>query len=305
MKVIDYLQSGDIVTTYLTNKYLLDKKAEHKDQGYIKKYLDLFDEKTNKWGNGVYGPKWISTHYTIQELKYMEISFNHPYYQRGLETLLKHEWVNKGMYNKTRHQDMCVVGMLLSFVCYGKIHDEKINEMIDYILAHQFPDGGWNCSWDSGKDPKISSVHTTLSILEGLSEYVKNDYHYKMDEVIKKIPEGIECLLARDLYKDKKTGDVIHHSFIDIHYPSRWKYDILRALEYLVDIKYPYDQRMEDAIKLIIHQMKNGYWPKGSRISGLIHFKLENERYSRFNTIRALKVLKLYKPELYKVIIAS
>jgi hypothetical protein len=300
MHILNYLLSGDPVTTYLTKKYLLDQESSHGDLGFIKRYLDLFDSKTNRFGHGVYGPKWISTHYTIQELKYMEISYNHPIFQSGLKTLMDYEWVNHGMYNKTRHQDMCIAGMLVSFLSYGKVNDPKLDEMIDYILSHQFSDGGWNCSWDSGKNPKISSVHTTLSVLEGLSEYVKNGYSYKVFEVKEAIPKGIACLLDRELFKDKKTGKPIHQSIIDCHYPARWKYDILRVLEYLASIRYPYDIRMEDAIQLIIHKMKNGYMPKGSRISGLIHFQLETDRYARFNTIRALKVLKIYKPDIYK-----
>ncbi|MDO9629083.1 MAG: hypothetical protein Q7I99_04205 [Acholeplasmataceae bacterium] len=298
----DFLISGDIVTTYLAEKYLFNHIFNHQDKGYIEKYLTLFDSKTCRWGNGVYGPKWISTHYTIAELKYMEISYNHPTFQLGLKTLLDYEWVNKGMYNKTRHQDMCIVGMLLSFLSYGRVVDPKINEMVDYILSHQFSDGGWNCSWDSGKNPKISSVHTTISVLEGLSEYQKNGFTYRINEVKEAIPKGIEALLSRDLYKQKSNGLPIHHSMIDIHYPQRWKYDILRVLEYLSMIEYPYDSRMEDGIKIIENKMKNGYMPKGTQISGLIHFQLETTRFSRFNTIRALKVLKFYKPNLYKEI---
>lgn len=300
MNVIEWLLQGDPVTTYLTEKYLLDHhETSHHDQGYIKRYLELFDPDTNRWGHGVYGPKWISTHYTIAELKYMEISYDHPYYQKGLMTLLQYEWVNKGMYNKTRHQDMCIVGMLVNFLSYGRVKDEKMNEMIDYIIAHQFSDGGWNCAWDSGKKPKISSIHTTLSVLEGLSEYVKIGYTYRIDEVKTAIPKGIEVLLSRDLYKQKQDGLPIHESIISIHYPPRWKYDILRALEYLSDIKYPYDERMGDAIDIVVGKMKAGFMPKGDRISGLIHFKLEDERYSRFNTFRALKILNFYKHTLY------
>ncbi|MBU1143589.1 MAG: hypothetical protein KKH92_08105 [Firmicutes bacterium] len=300
MHIFDYLQSGDPVTTHLTKKYLLDQESSHHDSGFIKKYLDLFDSKTNRWGNGVYGPKWISTHYTTQELNYMEISPNHPIYQKGLKTLIDYEWVNKGMYNKTRRQDMCIVGMLVSFITYGNMQDPKLEEMIDYILSHQFLDGGWNCTWDSGKNPKISSVHTTLSVLEGLSSYDKNGYSYQLSEVKNAIPKGISCLLDRDLFKDKKTGKPIHPKMVESHYPPRWKYDILRVLDYLATIQYPYDPRMEDAIQMIISKMKNGYMPKGSRISGLIHFPLETDTYARFNTIRALKVLKLYKPQIFK-----
>lgn len=302
MNVIEWLLKGDESVSFLTKKHLLNEKPEQKNLGFIKRYLDRYDSNHHMFGGGVYGPKWISTHYTMLELKYMEISFDHPIYQDALKTLLEFEWQNNGMYHKNRHQDMCIVGMLLNLSCYGKTSNHKINQMIDYILNHQFNDGGWNCTWEF-KQPKISSVHTTLSILEGLYEYEINNYTYRLDEVKQKISEGINCLLNRHIFLKSSLKEPIDTFMADVHYPPRWKYDVLKALEFFSNCNHPLDPRMGCAIHHLKSLMTGSYLKKGLKIPGLIHFDLEDERFGRFNTLRALKVLKAYDKMGYETLI--
>ncbi len=303
MNVIDVLLESDPVIRRLTQRHLLDHDVELSTEGYIDRYLDLYDPINHMWGGGVYGPKWISTHYTMLELKYMEIDPMHQIYQDALQTLLEHEWKNHGLYNRHVHQDMCVVGMLLSLACYGKSQDPKIAEMIDYILDHTMPDGGWNCAWERKPSPKISSVHTTLSVLEALHDVDQYGYTYRIKEVRMHMLSGIECLLKRNLYQAHGTKEAIHPSMAKASYPPRWKYDILRALEFLASVKYPDSLRLTDAINTLISQMKGPFMPKGSQISGLLHFKLEEGRYGMFNTLRMLKVLKHFRFPLYQKLI--
>ena len=71
MKIIDWLLEGDIVIQHLTNKYLLGRSFEHNNRGYIAKYLNLYDNAEQKWGGSIYSGKWISSTYTLLELKYM------------------------------------------------------------------------------------------------------------------------------------------------------------------------------------------------------------------------------------------
>lgn len=302
MNVIEWLLEGDESVSFLTKKHLLNGKPEQKNLGFIKRYLDEYDRDHHMFGSGVYGPKWISTHYTMLELKYMEISFDHPIYQDALKTLLEYEWHNNGMYRKNRHQDMCIVGMLLNISCYGQTKDHKIYQMIDYILDHQFIDGGWNCTWEF-KHPKISSVHTTLSIIEGLHEYVINNYNYRIEEVKQKISDGIDCLLNRRIFLKKSLNEPIDKFMADVHYPPRWKYDVLKALEFFSNCNLPYDDRMKDAILHLKSLMIGPYLKKGIKIPGIIHFQLEDERFGRFNTLRALKVLKTYDKMTYETLI--
>lgn len=288
---------GDPVIQRLTSKYLLDKDEEYIETGYIQRYLDLFDPVHHMWGGGVYSPKWISTHYTMLELKNLEINPKHPTYQKGLETLLKHLWQKDWVVNQRRHQDPCVVGMLVSLSSYLGEKDHRIYEMIDYLLSHQIETGGFNCMWET-TPTKVASVHATLSILEGFRDFLKLEDQYRQSEVKEAVLKAEEALLRRELFKKMGTNLPIHPFMVEPHYPNRWKYDILRALRYFVTVNHPYDERMKDAINMLVHQMKDGKLPKGETISGLIHFNYQDQ--GRINTLHFLEVLKLYRPNIYE-----
>ncbi len=306
MKIIEWLFEGDVVIQYLTRKYLQESPADHHNLGYIGTYLDLYDETNKEWGGGVYSPKWISSTYTLLELKYMEIQANHAYYQNATKKVLQGLWFNKGKVYRTRHQDLCMSAMLLSLVCYGKIQDHRINEIVDYILAHQMKDGGWNCAWDSMKAPSsVGSVHTTLAVLEALADYEKHGYTYQGEKIKTQIALGQEYLLSRHLYQSLKTGQVIHEDMIKFHYPYRWKYDCFRGLEYFAQINYPLDHRMQEALNLVKESLKKGYVNRGKSYSGQTHFPLESGSKGRFNTYRALFILKRYDGEAYQKIIQT
>jgi len=305
MTNLEWLLKGDEVLKWLSRKYLLGEELDYNNEGYIAEYLKLYDHKTKLWGNGFYGPKWISTNYTLLELKYMEINPNHPIYQESLMNYLDYyldHYLGKSSIDK---MDLCISGMFIELLSYGKIQDHRLFTLIDYVLDHTMSDGAWNCQWNHKSKPRISSVHTTINILEGLNEYLKNDYSYRKNEVSIRVIKAIEVLMSRHLLFVKTTKEPIHPSFVDHHYPPRWKYDYLRILEFLAKRKHPYQIEMQAALDLLYKKLKNGRLSKGSRISGKIHFPIEQETYGRFNTLRAYIVLKEYHKELYNHIVGS
>ena len=304
MLIIDWLLEGDIVIQHLTNKYLLDCTFDHNNRGYISQYLDLYDTVMHEWGGSIYSNKWISSTYTLLELKYMDMHSDNPYYQNATKKVLNDLWQNHGKVSKVRYQDMCMSAMLLSLVCYGKIYDFRTNEIVDYILKHQMNDGGWNCAWDSIHNRSlVASVHTTISVLEALADYKKYGYDYRLTEIEQQVAVGQEYLLKRNLFKSLKSGEAIHQDMISFHYPFRWKYDCFRALEYFVHIGHPYDSRMQDALTLEKTALKKGYINRGKSYSGKIHFPLESGIKGRFNTYRALLILKHFDNEAYQEVI--
>ena len=299
MNNLEWLLQGDPVIVHLVNKYLLDLPSTTHNQGYIKKYLELVDTKTMKWGNGFYGPKWISTHYTLMELKDMEIDPTTPIYHQSLSNYTNYYWNERIQIRGIQSMDLCITGMMVSLHAYGKTNDTRLYQMIDYILDTPMVDGGWNCLWNHASKPKISSVHTTINVLEGLAEFVKQGYSYRIDEVIRAMSKGIKTLLNRQLYRIKNKTTPIHSSMIEHHYPPRWKYDYLRVLEFLAKQQHPYSAEIKPALDLLESKLKRGKLTKGQTISGLIHFPIEMDAFGRFNTLRAYKVLKFYNPSLY------
>ena len=304
MKVVDWLMAGDPSIKRLTAKYLLGTEMPYDEEGYIQRYLDLFDSETGLWGNGVYGPKWISTHYTMLELMYMEVSPENKPYHTGLGHLLDHEWRTLDMSTHHDGQDVCVLGMVIAMGTYGHSNDVRLLEMIDFILEHQMPDGGWNCSWDSTRRPTVkSSLHTTLSVLEAFAIALENGYTHQIDSIHQMQAQAESFILQKSLFRSVRTGEIINPDFIKFHYPARWKYDAFRALEYFARYKRPFDPRMQEALDLVVKGIQKGYISKGSPYSGKLHFKLEETKAGRFNTLKALRILKAYSPDVYQEVI--
>lgn len=304
---IEFLNGGDVsvqfqVAKYITNqsmKKLLELQNRIPLEGFGKKLLDLRDETTHMWGKGIYSPKWISTHYTLLELNNIGCDMTLSKIHESTKLILDSMWVNSGMVRKGRYQDTCVVAMMLQLCSVSETKSEKINEIVDHLLAHQFDDGGWNCEWQRGAIH--SSLHTTISVLEAFRDYEEYGHTYRLPEVKLAVPKGIEFMLKKHLFRSVRTNEIIDHKMLMMSFPTRWGYDILRALVYLSSVSFPYDDRMEEAIDYLLNkQTSNHLWNMQTARKNLVHFEQEkNGSISRWNTLRVLRVLKSYRPELY------
>jgi hypothetical protein len=109
---------------------------------------------------------------------------------------------------------------------------------------------------------------------------------------------GEEYLLERKLFRRKTTGEVIDPAFLQFSFPTRWHYDVLRALEYFRAVGNPPDPRVEEAIDLLRSKRQpDGTWFLENTHPGAVHFTLEagDRLPSRWNTLRALRVLRWYE----------
>lgn len=305
--VVSWLLHGDVSVQYQTHRDLLCSPPKVINglrtrialEGWGKGFLAERDEQTGLWGNGLYSPKWISTHYTLLDLKNLGLDPACPPYSESSTLLLEKMWANKGQVKKYRHQDLCVCAMILGICCYGGLQSPKLYEIVDYILNKQYPDGGWNCAWEKGG--LHSSLHTTLSVLEAFQDYEACGYIYRIGEIKESLPKAWEFILRKKLFRSVHSGEIIDPKMLKLSYPCRWKYDVLRCMDYFASVQKGYDTRMEEALALIIRKKrKNGRWPVQQKYSGQVHFDMEQTGgSSRWNTLRALRVLKFYKPELY------
>ncbi len=296
IQMMDWLKSGDPSVNRLTEVYLLDHPMPYVTEGWISKFLQAFDPATGTWGGGIYGPKWISTFYTLKDLKSLEIDPAHPIYQQGLKTILHHMWNHK----MWKEDDVCVVAMMASMLAYGRYDSKPIDEMMVYLMHHRQSDGGWNCQDERSEK---SSVHTTLSVLEAMSDYQRYGYQALNQPLKDHIQSGELFLLKKHLYLSESTHEPMFPRIIDFHYPTRWFYDVLKALEYFESVKYPYHPNMQEALDLLKSKFQRGYLTKGTTHSGRLHFKLEETYAGRMNTFRGLKVVKFYDFHLYQQLI--
>jgi hypothetical protein len=307
MKLYEWLLQGDVAIQYQTWRDVLDTpkphlKAQIEKEGFGKQLLDL-QKPNGHWSEGYYLYKWISTHYTLLEIRRLEMNAV-PSVIKVIEDILQHYKVEDGGITANPERwnisDICLNGMLLFVFCYYNVKESLLESMIDRILKGQLSDGGFNCEADF-KHVSHSSLHSTISLIEGFNEYLNNQYTYRQEDVRHSRSRAIEFVLMHKLYKSDRTGQVIHNDFLKLSYPPRWRYDILRALEALRCAGITYDERMEDAInEILAKQRKDGTWPVQKRHAGKIHFLMEKiGGPSRWNTLRVLRVLKFYKPNLY------
>ena len=309
--IISWLLEGDISIQYQTHRDLLgnDDMSLRKritTEGWGKQYLDARNEK-GYWGQDYYQPKWISTHYTLLDLKNLAID---PYLEDIKKIITKVLINEKGPdggilpIGTVKKCDVCVNGMALNFSSYFLAKEESLRAVVDFILTEKMADGGFNCQ-SNRKGAKHSSMHTTISVLEGFNEFLKNGNTYRVQEIKNVMNSSIEFLLIHQLFKSDKTGDVIKPNFLKLYYPARWYFDILRALDFFQYAGITYDFRIDPAIDVLISKRtKEGFWKAVSIHPGKVHFEMEKAgQPSKWNTLRVLRVLKKYKPEYYNSMI--
>ena len=128
-------------------------------------------------------------------------------------------------------------------------------------------------------------------------EYIIQGYGYRKEELIKIELEAREFLLQHHLFRSDRTGEIINPAMLRLAYPSRWKYDILRALEYFRKAEAPYDGRMQEALDVVYKKRAgDGRWKVPAHYPGsAVHFEMEHAgKVSRWNTLRAIRVLDFF-----------
>ena len=123
-----------------------------------------------------------------------------------------------------------------------------------------------------------------------------NDYKYRLSELARIESESREFILLYKLFSSDHTDEIIDKRMLMLSYPSRWRYDILRALDILQYAGISHDPRMQDALDVLNNKRrKDGRWPLQARHPGQTHFDMEKTgTLSRWKTLRALRVLKHY-----------
>lgn len=161
------------------------------------------------------------------------------------------------------------------------------------LLGEQLEDGGWNCEVENGS--VRSSFHTTINVLEGLLAYERATGGSAASIAARH--RGEEYLLERKLFRRKTTGEVVNPAWLQFSFPVRWRYDVLRALDYFRSAGDAPDSRIAGAVDLLrSKQQTDGTWLLENTHPGKVHFTLEDGdgRPGRWNTLRALRVLDWY-----------
>lgn len=304
-EIISWLLEGDVSIQYQTHRDLLksdpallrELKKRIASEGWGYELLKRQNPEGH-WGRAFYQPKWTSTNYTLLDLRSLCTPCT-PGITRALHVIVE---TCKGMDGGINgsvtvpESDLCINGMFLNYGCYFGIEEEAITSVVDFVISQQMEDGGFNCMLNR-YGAKHSSMHTTISTLEGIREYLDQGYGYRRDELVQIEGEAQEFLLRHRLFRSDRTGEIIHPAMLRLAFPTRWKYDILRALEYFRNAGAPCDERLQEALEEILKKRtSDGRWKLPAPYPGAVHVEMESTGViSRWNTLRSLRVLDYFQ----------
>jgi len=299
-QLIAWLLEGDVSVQYQVHRDLLaTEKPDLRDriatEGWGAQFLS-FRKREGHWGQRFYQPKWISTHYTILDLKNLAISQDNKEIRQSLSQVIqKLKGQDGGIFpfGAEKKSDVCVNGMFLNYASYFGTREDDLKSIVDFLLTEHMKDGGFNCN-SNGIGAIHSSVHSTISVLEGILEYAGNGNTYRLDELQDSADKARTFLLQHRLFRSDRSGKIIDRRMLMLSYPSRWRYDLLRALDYFHFAGVKYDPRMQDALDILNKKRrKDNKWPVQARHPGQTHFEMEKTGGpSRWNTLRAMRVLQ-------------
>ncbi len=296
--VVDWLLEGDPSIRWQVERDLLDCPASIwlatqrtvGTEGWGTRLLAERDD-AGLWAQGLYGPKWISTTYTLLQLWRMGLPRDNAEALESVRVLIDRPVWLFGRAHRQKWEG-CVAGFGLALSSWFTIDDPIRDDLVEEILARQLGDGGWNCRADRGEQ-RHSSFHTTINTMEGLREYCLSGGKHTSD-VEKAEALGRQFFAQHQMYRSHRTGRIPDPRMAQLHFPPRWHHDILRGLDYYRAAVAERDGQLADPIALLNgYRRKDGRWPLHQGYGGKVWFSMETGRNpSRWNTLRALRVLR-------------
>jgi hypothetical protein len=309
MEVLDWLLDSDPsirwqVLRDLTDapdEQLLAERARVATEGWGARLLALQGE-DGQWDGGTFFPSpydnsekgqpWTATTFTLLLLREFGLEPGSDEARRAVKLVREDSrWEEGGQPFFDGEVEPCINGKA---VAIGAYFGENVDGVVARLLGEQLADGGWNCEAERGS--VRSSFATTINVLEGLLEHERATGGTPASAAARQ--RAGEYLLERALLRRKSTGELINRDWLQFSYPTRWFYDVLRGLDYFRDAGGAPDQRLAEAIGVLRSKRQpDGTWLLENTHPGRIHFALEDgdARPSRWNTLRALRVLRWYE----------
>ncbi|GGH05631.1 squalene cyclase [Silvibacterium dinghuense] len=281
------------------------ERARIETEGWGARLLSLQDA-DGQWAGGAFvpagftreewktsGQPWTATCYSLNMLREFGLDPKSESAQRTIALVGQNcHWDEGGQPFWHGETEECINGRT---VADGAYFGADISGIVARLLGEQQPDGGWNCERANGS--ACSSFASTLNVLEGLLAYEQATGGTAAVSAARR--SGEAYLLQRHLYRRLSTGQTADERFLALLHPSRWRYDILRALDYfraasLFSGSAP-DPRLGEAIEhLRSKRRSDGKWAPDWSLPGRIWFPLDDGigHPSRWITLRAMRVLQ-------------
>lgn len=299
--VIEWLLDADPAIRWQVMRDLTDEPADViarersrvSAEGWGARILDQ-QRPDGQWGDGISVPFWWSNMYTLVFLHDLGVE---PSSDRA-RTAIAHvrdrvtwgpEFGDSPFFEG--EVEPCINGRV---VALGAYFGERSDRLVDRLLSEQLADGGWNCEAERGS--VRSSFHSTICVLEGLLAF-EEGFGFTPTLTGARV-RGHEYLLERRLLRRLSNGETIDPLWTQLAFPPLWRYDILRALDYLRAAGVQRDARLDDALAIVRDRRQpDGTWLLDRRHRDTLYEDIAGVvgAPNRWITHRALRVLHWYE----------
>ena len=262
------LNSSEPAIRLMTRRDLLGEQAAE-DAGQVlagAKVTALLSGQQPDGGFGVHPyRKWTGAHWRLVSLAELAIPPREPRAAAAADPVLA--WLTGPgrrvqVIGGLARAHASTEGNALAACCrLGLAADPRVRSLAGSLIAWQWPDGGWNC--DPAATGRRSSFHESLAPAWGLHEYWQATGDPAAQDAASRTAE---LFLAHRLFRSLATGQVIHRTWLALHYPPYWHYDILQALLILSRMGKAGDPRASDALdELQRRRLPDSRWQPGGR----------------------------------------
>jgi hypothetical protein len=314
--VIDWLLDSDPAIRWQVMRDLADapepewqaERAKVATEGWGARLLAAQDD-DGQWDGGAFLPRgfdlqewrdvgqpWTGTLFSLSQLREFGLDPASDQVSRGVQLIgASSRWDHAGQPYWDGEVEECINGRVVADGAYFGV---DVSPIVRRLVDERLDDGGWNCERANGSTR--SSFATTINVLEGLLEYERATGGTPESRAAR--TTGEEYLLARRLFRRLSTGEPADEEFLAFRYPTRWQYDVLRALDYFrsaaaVTGVAP-DQRLGDAIDHVrSRRLETGNWIADRTLPGRVWFEMDDGagKPSRWVTLRAMRVLRWWQ----------
>jgi hypothetical protein len=238
------------------------------------------------------GQPWTATSFSLSQLREFGLNPTSESARRVVRLIGTSSFWFDGEYPYWEGEtEECINGRVVADGAYFGV---GVSSIVQQLIEEQLDDGGWNCERVNGS--VRSSFATTINVLEGLLEF--ETATGGTPDSLRARKAGEEYLLQRNLFRRLSTGELADEQFIKFTHPSRWHYDVLRALDYfrLSGSKSGAspDPRLADGLIYVrSRRLEGGKWPLDASPPGRVWFDIDDGvgLPSRWVTLRAMRVL--------------
>lgn len=251
-----------------------------------------------------YGPKYRSTVWSLMFLDQLGAEPSDERIQRACDYVLEHSQAPNGGFGWRATNDSaahCLHGNLLNaLIGFGRLEDERVQAAIDWQARSITGEGvdTWYAAVTSGPvfacgiNGGLPCAWGAIKALRGLTRIPPE----RRTELARRaISAGAAFLLSRDpAVADYPSDSAVSRNWFKLGFPSGYVADLLQNLEVLADLGYAKDERLANAIALILaKQDGRGRWNNEYAYAQTTWVPFERRRSpSKWVTLRACRVLK-------------